>query len=73
MFEPGKKYMFSRTAFWNDNGESHPKATTDAWWVNLFDGHIFVGLGRATQAIEKGEHRIIVIPEWCIDGEVELI
>ena len=43
------------------------------WWANELDGQVFVGLGEKTQKVSKGMYRFTVLPEWCIDGEAELI
>ena len=72
MFEAGKKYIFSRSAYWSDNPKL-PQTPDRSWWVNLFDGHVFVGLGGATQTVVKDFYSFKVLPEWCVDGEVELI
>ena len=74
MFEPGKKYIFSRSAYYNDMVKKSPNFTLEAiWWANELDGHVFVGLGGATQIVVKDFYSFKVFPEWCIDGEQELI
>lgn len=70
MFEAGKKYMFSRSAYYNDMVKKSPNFTLEAiWWANELDGHVFVGLGSNTQTINKGVYRFKILPEWCASGE----
>lgn len=75
MFESGKKYMFSRTAFYDDMLKitNRKKVESHYMLVNLFDGTVFVGAGETRRDLYKDGYTLTVFPEWCIDGEVEFI
>jgi hypothetical protein len=75
MFEPGRKYIFSRTRFFDDMHKvkiprkSNKSLAEQLLWANFLDGHVFIGLGSSTQTIEKEGYKFKVLPEWCVDGE----
>ena len=75
MFEVGRKYIFSRTAFYNDMLKITNRTQVESHYelVNLFDGTLFVGLGESKRELVKGDYTLTVWPEWCIDGEADLI
>lgn len=75
MFEPGKKYMFSRTAFYDDMLKITNRLQLESYYelVNLFDGTLFVGTGETRRDLYKDGYTLTVWPEWCVDGEGELI
>jgi len=75
MFEPGRKYIFSRTRFFDDmdkirvRRKSNLSLAEQLMWAFFLDGHVFIGLGSSTQTIEKEGYKFKVLPEWCASGE----
>ena len=69
MFEAGKKYVFSRSAFWSDMLSMNIKVIP--WWINALEGRVFVGLGATIHKLEVDGCQVHILPEWCSSGEVD--